>query len=64
MLRAGQVVATDNLTPHKADRANEVIEEKGCEIAYGPPNSPNFTIIEEASSKLEGLVRKARARTR
>ncbi len=63
-LRSGQIVVMDNLTAHKGDRVSELIEERGCELLYLPPYSPDFNPIEEAFSKIKGLLRKAEARTR
>ncbi len=63
-LRRGQVVVLDNLTAHKGDRVKELIEERGCKLIYLPPYSPDFNPIEEAFSKIKGLVRKAEARSR
>lgn len=63
-LRRGQVVVMDNLTSHKGDRVKELIEERGCELIYLPPYSPDFNPIEEAFAKIKALVRKAEARTR
>jgi transposase len=63
-LRKGQVVVMDNLTAHKGERVKELIEEQGCELIYLPPYSPDFSPIEEAFSKIKGLVRKAEARSR
>jgi transposase len=63
-LRPGQVVVMDNLTAHKGERVKELIEERGCELIYLPPYSPDFNPIEEAFSKIKALVRKAEARTR
>jgi transposase len=54
----------DNLSAHKGDRVKELIEERGCELLYLPPYSPDFNPIEEAFSKIKQLVRKAEARTR
>jgi DDE superfamily endonuclease len=54
----------DNLTAHKGDRVSELIEERGCELLYLPPYSPDFNPIEEAFAKIKGLLRKAEARTR
>jgi transposase len=45
-------------------RARELIEERGCELLYLPPYSPDFNPIEEAFSKIKGALRKAQARTR
>jgi transposase len=63
-LRRGQVVVMDNLTAHKGERVKELIEERGCELIYLPPYSPDFNPIEEAFAKIKALVRKAEARTR
>ncbi len=63
-LRPGQVVVVDNLAAHKGDRARELIEGRGCELLFLPPYSPDYNPIEEAFSKMKGLLRKAEARTR
>jgi transposase len=60
----GQVVVMDNLTAHKGGRVRELIEGQGCELLYLPPYSPDFNPIEEAFSKIKGLLRKVEARTR
>ncbi len=63
-LRKGQVLVMDNLSAHKGERVRELIEERGCELIYLPAYSPDFNPIEEAFSKIKGLIRKAEARTR
>jgi transposase len=63
-LRRGQVVVMDNLSAHKGERVRELIERRGCELMYLPPYSPDLNPIEEAFSKLKGLIRKAEARSR
>ncbi len=63
-LRPGQVVVMDNLSAHKGSRVRELVEERGCELLYLPPYSPDLNPIEEAFAKLKGLLRKAGARTR
>jgi transposase len=63
-LRRGQVVVMDNLTAHKGECIRELIEGQGCELVYLPPYSPDFNPIEEAFSKIKGLMRKAEARSR
>jgi transposase len=63
-LRKGQVVVMDNLSAHKGERIRELIEERGCKLIYLPSYSPDFNPIEEAFSKIKGLVRKAEARTK
>lgn len=42
----------------------EIVEAVGCELIYLPPYSPDLNPIEQAFSKVKGLVRKAEARTR
>jgi transposase len=63
-LRSGQIVVMDNLTTHKGDRVRELIEECGCELLYLPPYSPDLNPIEEAFSKIKGILHKAEARSR
>jgi transposase len=63
-LRSGQVVVMDNLSAHKGQRIKELIEERNCELVYLPSYSPDFNPIEEAFSKIKGLLRKVEARTR
>jgi transposase len=63
-LRRGQIIVVDNLSAHKSERVRELIEARGCELLYLPPYSPDFNPIEEAFSKIKGLLRKAQARSR
>jgi transposase len=63
-LGRGQVVVMDNLSAHKGERVRKLIESTGCELLYLPPYSPDFNPIEEAFSKVKGLMRKAEARSR
>ena len=63
-LSSGQIVVMDNLAAHKGERVKELIEERGCELLYLPAYSPDFNPIEEAFSKIKGIVRKAQGRTR
>jgi transposase len=63
-LRPGQLVVMDNLSSHKGARVSELIEQRGCELVYLPPYSPDFNPIEEAFSKVKTLVRKFEERTR
>ncbi len=63
-LQSGQVVVMDNLSAHKGKRVKELIEGRGCELLYLPPYSPDFNPIEEAFSKIKGILRKSEARTR
>jgi transposase len=60
----GQVVVMDNLGAHKPRRIRELIEDRGCELLYLPAYSPDYNPIEEAFSKIKGLLRKIGARSR
>jgi transposase len=58
-------VVMDNLSAHKGEEVRQLIEERGCEVLFVPPYSPEYNPIEEAFSKIKGLLlRKAQARTR
>ena len=63
-LEAGQMVIMDNLSAHKPARVRELIEGRGCELVYLPAYSPDFNPIEEAFSKIKGMLRQAAARTK
>ena len=63
-LRSGQVVVMDNLSAHKGERVRALLEERGAELLYLPPYSPDLNPIEEAFAKIKNLLRKAEARTR
>ena len=63
-LCAGQVVVMDNLSAHKGEKVRELIEERGCELLYLPPYSPDLNPIEQAFSKIKALMRKRGPRTR
>ncbi len=54
----------DNLSSHKGGRVKEIVAGRGCELVYLPPYSPDLNPIEQAFSKVKGLMRKAEARTR
>ena len=63
-LRRDQIVVADNLSAHKSEKVRELIERRGCQLLFLPPYSPDFNPIEEAFSKIKGILRKAQARTR
>ena len=60
----GQVVVMDNLGAHKGEKVRELIKARGCELLYLPPYSPDLNPIEQAFSKVKGLLRRAEARVR
>ncbi len=41
----------------------ELIERCGCQLGFLPSYSPDFNPIEEAFSKVKGLLKKAKARS-
>ncbi len=63
-LEAGQVVVLDGLGAHRTDKVRGLIEVRGADLVFLPPYSPDMNPIEEAFSKMKGIVRKAAARTR
>ena len=63
-LQQGQIVVMDNLRVHKTARVRQLIEEKGCQLWFLPADSPDFSPIEEAFSKLKTGLRRSKARTR
>ena len=63
-LRPGQIVVMDNLSAHKGSRIRDLIERRGCQLRYLPPYSHDLNPIEEAFSKVKGMLRRAEARGR
>jgi transposase len=63
-LKPGQVVVMDNLGAHRPKKVRELIEEKGCELIYLPPYSPDLNPIEEAFAKVKHILKKTGARTK
>ena len=41
-LKSGKIIVMDNLSAHKGERVRELIEERGCELLYLPPYSPDL----------------------
>ena len=64
-LTEGQVVVMDRLgAAHRTEKVRELIEERGAELRLLASYSPDPNPIEEAFSKIKGLLRKAAARTK
>jgi transposase len=63
-LGRGQIVVMDNLRVHKSAKVKELIVDAGAEVLFLPPYSSDFSPIEEAFSKVKGVLRKVGARTR
>jgi transposase len=62
-LRPGDAVVLDNLGRHTVAGVREAVEAAGCRLLFLPPYSPDLNPIENAFSKLKGLLRKAAVRT-
>jgi transposase len=58
------VVIMDNLPSQACPRVRELIEERGCELIYLPAYSPDLNPIEEAFSKIKGMLGRAGVRTK
>jgi transposase len=63
-LRVSDVVVLDNLPSHKRERVRTLIEERGAELRYLPPYSPDLNPIELVFSKIKQLLRSLAIRTR
>jgi transposase len=63
-LRRGDVVVLDNLNVHKASQIAQVATQRGAQVLWLPPYSPDFSPIEQCWSKVKTLLRAAKARTR
>ncbi|MGD9510578.1 MAG: IS630 family transposase [Geminicoccaceae bacterium] len=62
-LRPGDIVIMDNLPAHKVAGIQKAITDRGAELRYLPPYSPDLNPIEQAFAKLKALLRKAAERT-
>ena len=51
-----RVVVMDNLDAYKGERMQKLIKERGCELLYLPPYSPDLNSIEEVFSKVKAAV--------
>jgi transposase len=62
-LEPGQIVIADNLSAHKSHRAQQMIEEAGCSLAFLPTYSPDLNPIEMLWSQFKSYLRRQAART-
>lgn len=62
-LRPGDIVVMDNLPAHESNAIRNIIKGVGASLCHLPPYSPDLNPIENASSKLKAIPRKAAART-
>ncbi len=64
-LKRGQIVVMDNLlSVPKSRRVQRLVEEAGAALLFLAPYSPDMNPVEEAFSKVKGILRKAGARRR
>ena len=63
-LKDGQVIVLDGLGAHRKEKVRELVERGGADLVFLPSYSPDLNPIEEAFSKIKGIVRKVGARTR
>jgi transposase len=62
-LSEGDIVVMHDLAVHKVAGVVEAIEEKGAQVLYLPPYSPDLNPIEQMFAKLKALLRNAKERT-
>ena len=58
------IVLLDNVKFHYSARAINLIEAAGARVLHIPAYSPDFNPIEECISKIKGILRAAKARTK
>jgi transposase len=62
-LAAGDIVILDNLSVHHAATVTQMITDQGCRVLFLPAYSPDFSPIENAFSKIKGILRRLHAQT-
>jgi transposase len=63
ILKPGDIVVMDNLSPHKASGVEALVAAARAELWYLPPYSPDYNPIEKCWSKIKEALRSAKART-
>jgi transposase len=63
-LKRGDIVVLDNVGAHHPAQIRARIEAAGAELRFLPPYSPDLNPIEECWSKVKGVLKKLKARTR
>lgn len=59
----GDIIVLDNLTSHRASRIEEIVRDRGGQVLWLSPYSPDFSPIEKMWSKLKTYLRRVKART-
>ena len=62
-LEKGDIVIMDNLPAHKSPIAEKAILDRGAQVLFLPPYSPDLNPIEMAFAKLKAHLRRIGART-
>lgn len=62
-VRVGDIVLMDNLSAHKSEQVQQLIEARQARLVFLPPYSPDFNPIELCWSKVKEALRAAKART-
>lgn len=63
IIRPGDIVVMDNLSPHKSDKTLALIQGAGGNVLFLPAYSPDLNPIEKMWSKVKNYLRTAEART-
>jgi transposase len=63
-LKEGDIVVMDNLSSHKREGLNELVQEKGARVVYLPAYSPDLNPVENMWSKLKSQLRKVKERSK
>lgn len=63
-LHHGDIVVMDNLSSHKRERTRMLIEQRGAQLVFLPPYSPDLNPIELVFSKVKQLLRSLACRTK
>ena len=61
-LRPGDIVVMDNLSSHKSQKVEEIINSCHAELRFLPPYSPDLNPIEKMWSKVKQILRGLMAR--
>jgi transposase len=62
-LRTGDVLVLDNLNVHKASQVERIAGERGAQVLWLAPYSPDYSPIEQGWSKIKTALRAAKSRT-